>query len=211
MRRKACGAASGEVVALDRVVRLDGHITPEQVRRSPFLYLPFQVPPHTRRVSISYSYSQPVTAPFGMGPGNTVDIGLFDSRGHDFLEAPGFRGWSGASKREFFIAPHEATPGYIRGPLFPGQWNIFLGFERVQPEGVRYDVSVTLEMTDDGAPEDGPAAAEARSRVAVGPKPDGRSRWGKGDLHCHSVHSDGLNSVEELVHNAVERGLDFLA
>jgi len=33
----------------------------------------------------------------------------------------------------------------------------------------------------------------------------------KGDLHCHTVHSDGLNSVEEIVRNAVELGLDFLA
>src|SRR3990170_4145650 len=164
MRREACGIALGEVAALDRVVRLDGHITPEQVRRSPFLYLPFQVPPHTRRVSVSYAYSQPVTAPFGLGPGNTVDIGVFDSRGHDFLEAPGFRGWSGSSKPEFFIAQREATPGYIRGPLFPGQWHLMLGLYRVQPEGVRYDVSVTLSLGDgrangdEGAPDVQPAA-----------------------------------------------------
>ena len=33
----------------------------------------------------------------------------------------------------------------------------------------------------------------------------------KGDLHCHTIHSDGLNTVDELVANAIERGLDFLA
>src|SRR5207245_10928330 len=33
----------------------------------------------------------------------------------------------------------------------------------------------------------------------------------KGDLHCHTLHSDGANTVREIVGNAVELGLDFLA
>ncbi|HEU4758376.1 MAG TPA: CehA/McbA family metallohydrolase, partial [Dehalococcoidia bacterium] len=55
-----------------------------------------------------------------------------------------------------------------------------------------------------------PIAARARG----GTRPNGRppaGRWLKGDLHCHTVHSDGANTVEEVVRNAIERGLDFLA
>jgi len=197
---------------VEQSLRLEGQVRPEQVKDSPFLYLPFDVPSHAERVHVSYRYSDPVTAPFGMGPGNTIDIGIFDSRGHDFLEAPGFRGWSGSSKPEFFIAQREATPGYIRGPLFPGQWHLMLGLYRVQPEGVRYDVSVTLSLGDgratgdEGAPDAQPTAPVARAARRNGP-----ARWVKGDLHCHTLHSDGRNSVEELVLNAIERGLDFLA
>ena len=133
-----------------------------------------------------------------MGPGNTVDIGIFDSRGHAFLDDAGFRGWSGTSKREFFIAPQEATPGYLRGPLFPGQWNVMLGLARVQPEGVHYDVSVKLTLADAGAlPEQQPDGLPRGSARAPS-KAKGKSRWVKGDLHCHTLHSDGLNSVEEL-------------
>lgn len=145
-------------------------------------------------------------APFGLGPGNTVDIGIFDSRGHGFLDAPGFRGWSGSSKPEFFIAPHAATPGYIRGPLFPGEWNIMLGVDRIEPEGARYNVTVRLEL---GQPEEA-----ATSAAEAGPRPrsaERRSRWVKGDLHSHTVHSDGDNTVEELARRAIELGLDFLA
>ena len=87
-----------------------------------------------------------MTAPFGNGPGNVVDIGIFDSRGHEFPQPEGFRGWSGSSRPEFYIAPDEATPGYIRGPLFPGEWNVMLGVDRVDPEGVRYEVVVTVEQ-----------------------------------------------------------------
>ncbi len=207
---------------MEQTARFQGHIPPEQFRRTRYFYLPFPVPPRTRRLHVSYSYSEPVTAPFGLGPGSTVDIGIFDSRGRDFIETPGFRGWSGASRREFFIAPHEATPGYIRGPLFPGEWNIMLGLDRIDPEGVSYDVNVTIEMGNGHE-----AAAESAPRNPASPLPrngracpepsrrgtggEGKARWVKGDLHCHTVHSDGLNTVEEIVRNAVDLGLDFLA
>ena len=36
-------------------------------------------------------------------------------------------------------------------------------------------------------------------------------RWLAGDLHTHTVHSDGVLTVPELARFAVERGLDFLA
>ena len=197
-------------------MRLQGHVTPEDVRRSPYLYLPIPVPPRTSRLHVSYEYSDPVTAPFGMGPGNTVDIGIFDPRGHDFIDGAGFRGWSGAARREFFIAGHEATPGYIRGPLFPGDWHVLLGIERVNPEGVRYDVTVTLTEGESPIPPTQPDAdpasppqAEAKGRRNPGGVAP--ARWVRGDLHCHTIHSDGLNTVDEIVASAIERGLDFLA
>jgi PHP domain len=158
-----------------------------------------------------------VTAPFGNGPGNVVDIGIFDSRGYDFLDPSGFRGWSGSSRPEFFLACDDATPGYIRGPLFPGEWNIILGVDRVEPEGARYEVAVTVdEEHAAGSQEPENASPSARPEALAGraghraPNTVG-SRWLKGDLHCHTLHSDGLNSVEEIVRNAVDMGLDFLA
>jgi len=204
---------------LEETVRIQGHINLEQVRQDRYLYLPFNVPPHASRIHVSYSYSNRVTAPFGNGPGNTVDIGIFDSRGHEFLETAGFRGWSGAAKPEFFISPNDATPGYIRGPLFPGEWNIMLGVDRVEPEGARYDVRVTVEQYQ-GARNQEPTGSKLESRnskaagLATRHSALGTQHspgWLKGDLHCHTVHSDGLNSVDELVRNAIDLGLDFLA
>jgi PHP domain len=202
---------------MSETVRIEGHITAEQVRQSPYFYLPFNVAHNASRIHVSYGYSDPLTAPFGNGPGNVVDIGIFDSRGYDFPQPDGFRGWSGASRPEFFVGPNDATPGYIRGDLFPGEWNVILGIDRVEPGGVRYDVSVTVEQNqeansewpaqtaDPGRPEALRGRAEHTTPNSTAP------RWLKGDLHCHTVHSDGLNSVEEIVRNAVELGLDFLA
>jgi hypothetical protein len=210
---------------LEETVRIEGHLTAEQVRHNPYFYLPFNVPANASRIHVSYGYSDPVTAPFGNGPGNVVDIGIFDSRGYDFPQPAGFRGWSGAARPEFFLAREDATPGYIRGHLFPGEWNIVLGVDRVEPEGVRYDVSVTVEQ-ESGArnQEAGGPPRSARPEVSKegaehsvpltrhsAPGTQHSPRWLKGDLHCHTIHSDGLNSVEEIVRNAVELGLDFLA
>jgi hypothetical protein len=195
-------------------VRFEGHISAEQVRQHPYFYLPFNVPTNASRIHVSYGYSDPVTAPFGNGPGNVVDIGVFDSRGHEFPQPEGFRGWSGSSRPEFFLAPDEATPGYIRGPLFPGEWNILLGVDRIDPEGVRYDVTVTVEQVDSNTETENvpPARPEALvGRAERSAPPSNGPRWLKGDLHCHTLHSDGLNSVEEIVRNAVDLGLDFLA
>jgi hypothetical protein len=197
---------------VEQEIRVEGQITPEDVRRSPYLYVPVPVPPGTARLRVSYEYSDPVTAPFGQGPGNTVDIGIFDPRGHDFIDAAGFRGWSGAARREFFIAQDEATPGYIRGPLYPGDWHVILGVERANPEGIRYDVTVKLTVDEgDPPPTETPDSAVEPAPVRASERSGSGGRWVKGDLHCHTVHSDGLNTVEEIVTSAVERGLEFLA
>lgn len=187
-------------------VSFEGRAGPEDVGRQRYIYLPFQVPPGTRRISVRYWFNDPVTAPLGTGPGNTVDIGIFDPRGIQFPEAPGFRGWSGSAKREFFITATAATPGYIPGPIFPGQWHIVLGFERVQEEGVHYRVEIELE-------KGGSAPSEELRETRPSPRPSKLrgGRFLRGDLHCHSVHSDGLNTVEELVQEAIALGLDFLA
>ena len=201
---------------MEQTIHLEGHVPGELARRDPYLYLPFPVPQGARRIHVAYSYSEPVTAPFGMGPGNTLDIGIFDSRGRDFLTAPGFRGWSGGARSEFYITPDEATPGYIKGALFPGEWNVMLGLARLEPEGVRYSVDVTVEAGETPALAHPEAlegrAAEPRPAIATAPvAAAGEGVWLKGDLHCHTVHSDGLNTVRELVENAVALGLDFLA
>ena len=203
---------------MGETLRFEGTARPQDIRRSPYLYIPFPVSANTTRLQVSYNYSDPVTAAFGLGPGNTVDIGIFDPRGIGFIEPNGFRGWSGSAKRTFFIAPQEATPGYIHGPLLPGQWNIVLGFDRIQEQGVRYEVKIDLSIDDAGDSGEGSPGAWAASSLQRAPGPIKRprggrpsERWLKGDLHCHSLHSDGLNTVEELALNAVERGLDFLA
>jgi hypothetical protein len=123
----------------------------------------------------------------------------------------GFRGWSGGARDGFTIAADWATPGYLPGELEPGEWQVLLRLHRVPPEGLDFELVATVL---DAGP-DRPAAPAAPPRPDRPPRRslpavDGL-RWLAGDLHAHTVHSDGVSTVPELAALAASRGLDFLA
>ena len=188
-------------------------------RTRPFVYLPFTVPPRTVRLEVIYRFERPLRDEFAGGGGNAIDLGIFGPRGTDFLTG-GFRGWSGRARWSFCITPTSATPGYLPGPLTPGLWNVCLGAAELEDQTCRYWLNVDLDvLTEDQEPKD----VEASSRPAVAdpqpvrgasggsPSPPQAGRWYRGDLHSHTIHSDGLNTIPELAAYARERGLDFLA
>jgi hypothetical protein len=193
----------------------DGQVTRRDPR--PYVYLPFTVPPRTTRLEVSYHFEHPLRDDFGTSGGNVLDLGIFDPRGIDFLTG-GFRGWSGRARSSFYITPASATPGYLPGPLTPGRWNVCLGIDELEDPVCRYWLNVDLDVaTEDQAPQD----ADASFRPAV-PDPQTVQNagaraapplagWYRGDLHTHTVHSDGLNTIPELAACARQRGLDFLA
>jgi hypothetical protein len=165
-----------------------------------WVYLPVQLPEGVRELAVRYSYDRPVPPP-GVA-GNALDIGVFDQDGYEPGTQPGFRGWSGGSRDSFAISLSEATPGYLPGPVDAGTWHIVLGPYTVAPQGMRWTVEVTVRS---GAP--GPAfdPVPAPQRAA------GRGRaWYRGDMHLHTVHSDGRRTPEELVAGAKAAGLDFI-
>ena len=57
-----------------------------------FRLLPFDVPEGIVSLTVRYEYADP-TDPSRMGKasGSVIDLGLFDPRGHEFLEGKGFR------------------------------------------------------------------------------------------------------------------------
>ncbi len=95
------------------------------------------------------------------------------------------RGWSGGARDGFMVGREAATPGYLAGGLPPGRWAVLLASNRIPAEGCSVVVSVTC-------------AAE-------------RLRWLAGDLHTHSVHSDGSYALAEAIDLARAAGLDYVA
>jgi PHP domain len=166
---------------------------------SPWHYLPVDVPPgtHALRVDLSYDTSAAV-----------LDLGCFGPAG--------FRGWSGGARSWFAITPDAATPGYLPGELEPGRWQVAIGIYRLPPGGVEYRVTAELSTARGRlGPEPPPAPPPP---LAPGDRPPARAlparpghRWLAGDLHAHTVHSDGAQTVPELAHLAAGQGLDFLA
>lgn len=158
-----------------------------------WVYVPIEVPEGVGELVVSYSYDQP-EAPVGQH-GNALDVGIFDG--------DGFRGWSGGARSSFFLREAEATPGYVPGPIGAGTWQLLLGPYTVHPDGMAYRVEVTLRSDVQAA--SGFEALHAPLRAA------GRGRaWYRGDLHTHTVHSDGQWQPQELVDAAREAGLDFI-
>jgi hypothetical protein len=167
-----------------------------------WVYVPIEVPPGVDEIAVSYSYDR--REPTGTGnPGNALDIGIFDERGYELGSASGFRGWSGGARDSFRISSSAATPGYLPGLVNPGTWHVLLGPYTVAPEGLSYRVEVTMRG---GSPGPAFVSTPAPERAT------GRGRaWYRGDLHLHTVHSDGQLRPEELVAAARDAGLDFVA
>ncbi|WP_411082722.1 CehA/McbA family metallohydrolase [Streptomyces sp. cmx-18-6] len=164
-----------------------------------YVYLPVDVPRGVGEIAVSYAYEKPPVPPGVQG--NALDIGLFDERGTD-LGGHGFRGWSGGARTSFFVRGDAATPGYLAGPVRAGTWHIVLAPYTVAPEGLPYEVTVTLRFGEPGrtpAPVYPPERAKGRGRA-----------WYRGDCHIHTVHSDGRRTPAEAAAAARAAGLDFI-
>ncbi|MEU3712794.1 CehA/McbA family metallohydrolase [Streptomyces catenulae] len=163
------------------------------------VYVPIEVPPGVRELAVAYRYDRP-DVPDGT-VGNACDIGIFDERG-TAPGGPGFRGWSGGARSSFFLRADDATPGYLPGPVCPGTWHLALGPYTLAPQGLSYEITVTLRL---GAPGRTPPPVYPPERAR------GRGRaWYRGDGHLHSVHSDGRRTPAEIAALARAARLDFI-
>ncbi|MFC7547973.1 CehA/McbA family metallohydrolase [Plantactinospora sp. GCM10030261] len=156
--------------------------------------VPVTVPAGTAALTVRLDY------PPGAG---VLDLGC--------VGPAGFRGWSGGARDTFTISADWATPGYLPGELEPGEWQVLLRLHRIPPDGLPYEVTATVHGSPPVRPEppDAPPAPDRPPRPDL-PEVDGR-RWLAGDLHAHTVHSDGAYTIDELAGLAAGRGLDFLA
>lgn len=164
-----------------------------------FVHVPVEVPAGVRELKVSYTYDRP-SVPAGTA-GNALDIGIFDERGTE-LGGKGFRGWSGGARTEFFLRADDATPGYLPGRVRAGTWHIALGPYTVAPQGLSYEITVTLTYGEQGAvalPVYPPSRAAGRGRA-----------WYRGDCHLHSWYSDGRRTPAEIAALARAAGLDFI-
>ena len=177
------------------------HWTRQDQQQNPYPLLPFDVPTGTAQITITYNVLP--TSPETPQTQNIIDLGLFDPRGHSFLDAPGFRGWSGGARSTITISAHQATPGYLPGPIQAGTWRVLLGLYRIAPQGCDLAITITLQPGDPTptAPPAYPSPGVLRDRPG----------WYRGDLHCHTHHSDATGSVADLVQAARSQNLDFIA
>jgi hypothetical protein len=110
------------------------------------------------------------------------------------------------------IGESDATPGCLAGPIPAGPWVLNVDTGLILPDGAAAGhLEWHLEATASLGQPAAVAAGATPSPAAIRARPGGGARWYRGDLHSHTVHSDGELSVEARVRGAIERGLDFLA
>jgi hypothetical protein len=175
--------------------RYTGRWTLEDRFASPWHYLPVDVAGGTFGLRVELEYER---------DGAVLDLGC--------LGPHGFRGWSGGARSFFVITPDAATPGYLPGEVHPGRWQVVIGTHQIPPEGIRYRVTAETTSMPGSLLVQQPAVPPPTERPVPRDLPASAGRrWLAGDLHAHTVHSDGALTVSGLARFAVERGLDFMA
>jgi hypothetical protein len=149
-----------------------------------YFTLPFEMPEDVESLTLRYVYPR--------YPEEHDGNALFESRQQVNIIDLGLiapdgsqAGASGSDKMEVYVDEVRATPGYTPQKLVPGEWQIIVGAYKVEPCGVyvRYEIRMVHK----------------------------EERLFKGDLHVHTLASDGVHTVEELAWKARRNGLDFLA
>ena len=187
--------------APDRV--LTGTFALDHERR--YAHVPFDVPAGLHQLHIRYAYNDQIDSDPLITGGNTLDLGLFDERGIA-ESSPGFRGWSGSEKMEVTIDEAWATPPYREGKIGAGTWHVLLGPYKVGPRGCAWKVEIWF---DPGLSSPSRMSGAVR-RVDPDPLPEARAGWLRGDLHCHTLYSDGDSWPHEMLQAAGAAGLDYL-
>ena len=175
-------------------VTIDFAFTEQDKAAGHYRYVPFDVPAGTTRVDISIAYNKQHDVCW-------LDLSLLDPTVTEFPSSTGLIGWSGGSRDTFFTASDDATPGYLYGPIIPGKWQVLVGLSQIPEEGARGRFTIEL----DSAPRPVKAQPVRTEPVRKG------AGWYRGDLHCHTFHSDAKGSPETLHAAARQAGLDFLA
>ena len=146
-----------------------------------YFTLPFDVPAGIDRIEFSYAYPR-FRDEIRQDGTARIEANIVDLGIYDAAE--NLRGWSGSQRHEAFVSDSEATPGYKRGPVREGRWAIVLGVYKVES-------TLTVEVAVRLVPK-------VRLLLA-------------GDIHMHTVNSDGDYATADVIEYCRRAGLDFMA
>jgi len=171
-------------------------VTEAKGYRQAYLQFPFEVPQGTGAVRLRLRYSPPKVG----GVSNLITLGVFDPRG--------FRGNAHRNPPhpEVLISAEAATPGFLPGAVPPGEWLAQLALQAVLASDPPCAYTLDIELL----PETG-RAQPARPPLSFQAVRSKNAGWYRGELHSHTLHSDGSLTPAELLAGARSRGLDFLA
>ena len=135
---------------------------------------------------------------------NLLTLSMYDAKG-DFVGSA-HRHYRGSCEC-ITISRNYSSPGFVPCKIIPGFWTIQVQAHAVVTEECRYRLEISLiRKIEDVA---GPSFIEKRPINSPGDR--NIRAWYAGELHVHSRHSDGRNSLSEIIEAAKKEGMDFLA
>ncbi len=172
-------------------------LTPQDMKKH--LPYPLHIPPGTRSLQLRLAYAPQVVEQTN----NLITLTLLDPQG--------FRGSAHrhVAVLEAILQEDAASPGFVAGPILPGEWLVLLDTHMILPGA---PVAVELEATgDDCSAACSLPGSTAAAAAPSAPRPAGGAGWYRGDLHTHTFHSDAEWDVAGLLDYARANQLDFLA
>jgi len=169
---------------MDKKIQLTLKIRHDQ--EGTYFTLPFHIPEGIGSLTLQYDYDR-YSHTRNAGENGTFisepEINIIDL---GLISPDGKQvGASGSDKKEFIISEVTATPGYSPTKLVSGEWKILVGAYKVAESGCDVQYSIDLKK---------------KEPVLL-----------KGDLHTHTLASDGVHTLTELGYKALRSGLQFLA
>jgi hypothetical protein len=155
-------------------------------RQGEYFTIPFEMPQNTASLTISYHYQRHSGTPNQIEGGHFTPKRQVNTIDLGLIAPDGTQaGASGSDKTTITLTETNATPGYIPQPLTAGEWQILVGAYKVAAEGVTvtYKIQFTFKQR----------------QLLIG------------DIHTHTIASDGVLTLEELAAHAKRHSLDFLA
>lgn len=199
----SAGAVMGQADAKDQTLVITGRREAAEASWSykNIRYIPFEVPAGATRITIkmNFDWGSDGTLP------RTVETSVFDTRGHDF-GAPGLRGWQWSRGDDIVITGDRATTSqlYIPGPLYAGTWHIAQRMTRCPKAGLKYTYNIAFSF-DGPVPPSSFADAGCDQGII-----DQSAGWYPGDMHLHTIRSDGKLTLPESIEQHKSQGYRFM-
>ncbi|MEM7125347.1 MAG: CehA/McbA family metallohydrolase [Chloroflexota bacterium] len=159
------------------------------------LHIPhtFELPEDATKLSIHFDYSPLIGE--GADYSNQLSFSLFDPE-----KSRGTR--HNSKEQQAIITDLTASPGFTPGSLLGGTWTLFVDTHRIMPP-TPVEYQFTIEIETDGVVDETEALLKG-STASRGPG------WYRGDLHGHTLHSDGSWDVADFITYARENHYDFV-
>ncbi|MEC5319901.1 CehA/McbA family metallohydrolase [Brenneria populi subsp. brevivirga] len=117
-------------------------------------------------------------------------------------------------EKRLFIGRESASPGGFKGEIVAGEWRLHiyqLFGEMRNPDPLPYRIRIEFDAEPQGIGLPTVPSLDTANRVVFdyGAVKRRETRWYRGDLHAHSVLSDGHNALDAVVDIVARQRLDF--